>query len=88
MMTIKELKNFLSTLPEEFDEFTMSNGEVGKVETEEGFYYRLDKPIRTLFVDEENKELCFLHQTEDEVSKIENAESDLPKESDENGNKE
>lgn len=70
MITIKELKTFLATLPIEFDEFNMSNGEFGRVESEEGFYYRLDKPIITLYVDENSKELCFLHQSQEEIDKI------------------
>lgn len=70
-MKIKDLRAFLSKLPIEFDEFSMSNGEFGKVDKEDDMYYRLDKPIVTLYVDEENKELCFLHQTEDEISEIE-----------------
>jgi len=70
-LTIKDLKKFLLTLPEEFDDYEMINGEFGSGPDNE-FYYRLDKPILNLYVDEENKELCFLHQTEEEVDKIEN----------------
>lgn len=70
MMKVSELKAFLETLPPEFDEFTMSNGEYGSVGEEKEFYYRIDKPIMTLFADENNKELCFLHQTQEEVDKI------------------
>jgi TATA-box binding protein (TBP) (component of TFIID and TFIIIB) len=70
MVTLGELKTFLATLPPEFDEFSIANGEYGKVETDENFYYRLDKPIINIFVNEEGKEICFLHQTQDEVSKI------------------
>lgn len=71
MMTIKELKDFLSQLPEEMDSFAMVNGEVGYVPSEDGdeeqMMYRVDKPIVTLYVDETSKELCLLHQTRDEV---------------------
>lgn len=69
-MRIKELKEFLKTLPEEFDEYTMSNGEFGSVGDDKEFYYRLDKPILTLYIDENGKELCFLHQSEETVDKI------------------
>lgn len=70
MMTIKELKDFLSKLPEEMDSFSMVNGELGYVPSEDGeeqVYYRVDKPIVTLYIDETTKELCLLHQTRDEA---------------------
>jgi hypothetical protein len=74
MMTLKELKTFVNELPEEFQEFGVVNGEVGSVPNENGedngFVYRCDKPIVTLFVDKDSKEVCFLHQTKDEVIDI------------------
>lgn len=72
-MQLKHLKEFLSTLPEEFDEYDLSNGEYGKLDTEsedDRFMYRVDKPIITLYVDEDNKEILFLHQTQEEVDDI------------------
>lgn len=71
-MTIKELKNFLDALPEEFDNFGVVNGEYGKFAVEDGFHYRADKPINAAVIDEETEELCVLHQTEEEVDKIKN----------------
>ena len=75
MMTIKEIKAFLAKLPDEFDEFSLVNGEVGYLPTEkEGeepeAMYRVDKPIISLYVDETSKELCLLHQTRDEMKDI------------------
>lgn len=61
MITIKELKDFLETLPPEFDNFTMVNGET--FEIDDIHYARLDKPIISLSIDEETKELCLLHQS-------------------------
>ena len=39
---LKELKEFLNTLPEHMDEFEMVNGEVSPL-TDTGYYARVDK---------------------------------------------
>lgn len=67
-MTIKEMRNFLISLPEDFDNFTIVNGEVAAVQGE--FYVRIDKPVVQLSIDETSKELLILHQTEDEINDI------------------
>jgi hypothetical protein len=67
-MTLKELKNWLDKLPEEFMDFSVVNGEVGMLEGQ--YMYRLDKPVTTLTVDEENKEIVILNdsqETEDHI---------------------
>jgi alpha-acetolactate decarboxylase len=69
MITIKELKEFLGTLPEEFDEFPMVNGEVAQIDGE--FYVRVDKPVLHLEIDEQNKEMLVLHQPAEEIEEIE-----------------
>lgn len=69
-MTIREMKKFLGSLPKEFDEFTIVNGEVAAVQGE--FYVRIDKPVVQLSVDEETGELLILHQTEEEINDITN----------------
>jgi hypothetical protein len=68
-ITIKELKEFLSILPEHMDEFEMVNGEVSSL-TETGYYARVDKPIIHLEIDENNGEFLLLHQSEEDISKI------------------
>ena len=77
MMTLEELKKFLNSLPERFDTYGIVNGEVGTVPSEDGkedeegeVVYRCDKPIVTLYVDENTKEVCFFHQTDKEVTEI------------------
>jgi len=68
-MTLKELKNWLDKLPEDFLEFNVVNGEVGMLDHE--YMYRLDKPVTTLTVDVENKEIIILNdsqETEDEIN--------------------
>lgn len=71
-MKVKDLKEILQDLPEEFDEFDMVNGEFGVLDKEEQLVYRKDMPIVFLYVDEENKEFCLFHQTEGEIDKIKN----------------
>jgi hypothetical protein len=68
-ITIKELKEFLSILPEHMDEFEMVNGEVSPL-TETGYYARVDKPIIHLEIDEDNGEFLLLHQSEEDINKI------------------
>lgn len=69
MITIKELKEYLGNLPEEFDEFIMVNGEVSPLIDGE-YYVRVDKPVIQLHIDEENKEFVLSHQTQEEVDGI------------------
>ncbi len=75
MMILEELKAFLNNLPEEFNSYGVVNGEVGilKSSVEEGkedIVYRCDKPIVSLYVDEQSKEICFFHQTQEEVTEV------------------
>ena len=75
MMTLEELKAFLNGLPEEFNAYGVVNGEVGILkdsgeEGEEDLVYRCDKPIISLYVDEESKEICFFHQTQEDVNVV------------------
>jgi hypothetical protein len=74
-MTLEELRNFLNSLPEKFNSYGIVNGEVGVLEGsgedgKEDLVYRCDKPIISLYVDEHSKEICFFHQTQEDVSKI------------------
>ena len=67
-ITIRELKNFLSSLPEEFDDFGMVNGEVFEIEKE--YFVRVDKPIVHLEIDQENGEFLLLHQSKEELEDV------------------
>jgi len=60
-MKLKEVKKWIESLPEEFLEFEVVNGEYGELIKEDEITYRLDKPITTLTVDEQNKEVVFLN---------------------------
>lgn len=71
-MILKELRKFINGLPEEMDSFEIVNGEVGYVspENKDSLVYRVDKPIIALYVDESGNEVCFFHQTQEDVTKI------------------
>ncbi len=80
-MTLKEIKNFIARLPLEMDEFEVVNGEVGYLNPEDGddmMSYRIDKPIIALYVDENSKEVCFFHQTQEDVNHITKPDLDGP----------
>src|ERR1035437_10114270 len=71
-MNIKDLKEFLATLPEEFDNYILVNGEYGSPSEPmdgDGVYFRLDKPVERMFVSEADKILCLLNQSDEEVKK-------------------
>lgn len=66
-MKLKEIKQWIDSLPKEFLEFDVVNGEIGRLpstpgSTDDELIYRLDKPITTLAVDEKTKEVIFLNE--------------------------
>jgi hypothetical protein len=69
-MTLRELKQFINSLPSEMDDFTVVNGEFGVLdpEDEDSAVYRVDKPILMVNVDEENGEVVLLHQTNEDIN--------------------
>lgn len=62
-MILQELKDWVNTLPEEFMEFNVVNGEEGQLDDQ--YFYRLDKPVISLLVDEESKEFVLLSPKEE-----------------------
>jgi hypothetical protein len=71
-MTLKELREFLDKVPTEMDGFTVVNGEVGYLDPNDNdsMVYRVDNPIIALYVDENTKEICMFHQTQEDVNNI------------------
>lgn len=57
-MILKELKDWINTLPEEFMEFNVVNGEEGLLD--EQYFYRLDKSVVSLVIDKESKDFVLL----------------------------
>jgi hypothetical protein len=70
-MKLRDLRGFLSKLPAELDEFDIVNGEVGILDPndESSVVYRVDKAIIALYVDDQTNEICFFHQTQEDVRK-------------------
>ena len=77
-MTLKELKSFIAQLPTTMDNFEVVNGEVGYLDPndKDSAVYRCDKPIIALYVDESSSEICFFHQTQEDVTKAINPDTD------------
>jgi len=71
-MTLKELKEFLASIPEDADSFEIVNGEVGYLDPTDAdsMVYRADKPIIALYVDDSTNEVCFFHQTQEDVKSV------------------
>jgi len=61
-MQLKDLKEWVDNLPEEFGEYNLVNAEKSSEEQDGEFQYRLDKPIITIAVDEETKEILFFNE--------------------------
>jgi hypothetical protein len=77
-MTLKELRDFLDKIPTEMDNFSVVNGQVGYLnsEDEDSMVYRVDSPVIALYVDEHTKEVCLFHQTQEDVNNIFNNNED------------
>lgn len=69
-MTLRELKQFINSIPADMDEFSVVNGEYGllDMEDEDSVIYRVDKPVLIINVDEQSHEVVFLHQTREDVN--------------------
>jgi hypothetical protein len=61
-MQLKDLKEWVDNLPEEFGEYNLVNAEKSSEEQDGEFQYRLDKPIITIAVDDETKEILFFNE--------------------------
>jgi len=67
MIKLKEVRDWIDTLPKEFLEFDVVNAEEG-ILTEDGEYtYRMDKPVVSLNVDVDNQEILILNQNKDDI---------------------
>jgi hypothetical protein len=62
-MTLQELKDWVNSLPEEFNEFTVCNAEFSQID--EQYMYRLDKPITMLTVSEGTNEILIMNDAMD-----------------------
>jgi hypothetical protein len=67
-----ELKEFINKLPEEMDNYVVVNGEYGFLDPDDdnSVVYRVDKPVLMITVDEDDKEILLLHQTREDLTKM------------------
>jgi Fe-S-cluster formation regulator IscX/YfhJ len=63
-MTLTELKDWINSLPEDFNNFQVMNG--GETVKEDIYMYRIDSPITTCVVDKESKNIIFLNDFYDD----------------------
>jgi hypothetical protein len=59
-MKLKELKDWLTTLPNDSDDYEIVNGDL--IENENEYQYQIEKPVVALYVDTEHKEIIVLTQ--------------------------
>ena len=65
-MTLKELKQYISSLPSRLDNFNVVNGEMIVVKEQQSLAL-INHSVQTVYVDEELKEIQVLHQTEADI---------------------
>ena len=58
-MKLSEVKDWINGLPKEFLDFDVVNAEEGDLD--DGYTYRLDKPLIALNVDEDSKEVLLIN---------------------------
>ena len=68
-MKLKELKDYILSLPERLDDFNIINGELTESENDSSFIF-LSNTVQTVYVDEKLKEIQFLHQTEEDIKNL------------------
>lgn len=68
-MELRELKQFINSIPESMDGFNVVNGEFG-LATDGNTFVMTNNEVMTIYVDEKNNEVQFLHQTDKDVKDI------------------
>ena len=68
-MTLGELKEYINSIPEEMDEFTVVNGELGLAKDGNTFVMT-NNEVHTAYVDVNNGEVQFLHQSDKDVKDL------------------
>lgn len=68
-MTLKELKVFVNSIPEDMDHFEAVNGEFC-LDKDGNTFIMKNNSIMTIYVDQNNNDVQFLHQTDEDVKNI------------------
>lgn len=61
-MTLKQLKEYINTLPNEFDDYEVENAEYIGSNSDGDVHYRLDKPVVAVYVREGTKEILIMNE--------------------------
>ena len=64
-MTLKELKDWISKIPDEFSEYEIYTG--GEKKEEDNYFYKIYIPITTCLVDKETQLVLFLSEHDEET---------------------
>ena len=64
-MTLKELKDWISKIPDEFSEYEVYTG--GEKKEEDNYFYKVYIPITTCLVDKETKLVLFLSEDDEKT---------------------
>lgn len=64
-MTLKELKDWISKIPDEFSEYEVFTG--GEKKEEDNYFYKVYIPITTCLVDKETQLVLFLSEHAEET---------------------
>jgi hypothetical protein len=68
-MTLGELKEYINSIPEQMDVYTIVNGELGLAK-DGNTYIMTNNEVHTAYVDTKNGEVQFLHQSDKDVKDL------------------
>jgi hypothetical protein len=68
-MTLRELKTFIISIPNDMNDFNVVNGEFC-LDKDGNTFIMKNNSIMTIYVDKNNNEVQFLHQTDEDVKNI------------------
>jgi hypothetical protein len=68
-MTLGELKEFINSIPEKMDVYTIVNGEFC-LDKDGNTFVMKNNEVHTAYVDVNNGEIQFLHQTDKDVKDL------------------
>lgn len=68
-MTLYELKVYINSIPDKMDDFIVTNGSFG-LDKDGNTFQMTSNEVLIGYVDEKNKEVQFLHQTDEDVKNI------------------
>ena len=68
-MTLGELKEYINSIPEQMDVYTVVNGELGLAKDGNTFVMT-NNEVHTAYVDTKNGEVQFLHQSDKDVKDL------------------